>query len=160
MDQQPGQLAQLFQMIGALQAEVESLRAAARDRQTPRPRRRLTDPIKFNGKRYDTWEPLAKAVLRLDAEAIGDEECCFFWLYGNCESNIQAMLLPQFRDRLDLQLSLPTTYEEFVESLHTLNTKNAGTPFRQPNSQFQPSHQRFTPRAAPTPTPSSDAMDL
>lgn len=54
MDQQPGQLAQLFQMIGALQAEVESLRAAARDRQTPRPRRRLTDPIKFNGKRYDT----------------------------------------------------------------------------------------------------------
>lgn len=64
------------------------------------------------------------------------------------------------RDRLDLQLSLPTTYEEFVESLHTLNTKNAGTPFRQPNSQFQPSHHRFTPRAAPTPTPSSDAMDL
>lgn len=52
-----------------------------------RARRRLVDPDKFySQRRWDT---------RIDRDAIGSDEVYFFWLYGNLESKIQAMVLPQ-----------------------------------------------------------------
>lgn len=84
-------IASLVQQVASFEARLSSLASS-----TSRPRRRLADPEKFDGqRRWDTWKPLAEAVLRLDYDAIGGNESCFFWLYGNLESKIQAMVLPQ-----------------------------------------------------------------
>ena len=57
----------------------------------------MPDPEKFNGKTYkfNTWLPAIRAKLRIDGPAIGDSTAQFYYIYGNLESNIQAMVLPQ-----------------------------------------------------------------
>lgn len=62
---------------------------------TPRPRAVLPDPEKFGGSRYHTWLPLIKAKLDIDSEAIGGSDKAHFWyVYGNLEDKIQALVLP------------------------------------------------------------------
>lgn len=155
------------------------------------PRRRLPDPVKFAGKFLDTWEPLARAVLRIDQAAIGSEEAQFFWLYGNLDERIQAMVLPQLTSAQEKEnwlldtvvrdhLNLPTEYTAFVDTLHRLNSKGAGTvasvgssnQARHSSSNIPGQHktnQTQTPRLGNgkgpafnnyTGTPASDPMDL
>ena len=60
------------------------------------PRHRLDHPTALDGpQRWDTWLPLMKAKLRIDCEAIGDKEAQFFYVFGNLDSKIQALVLPQ-----------------------------------------------------------------
>lgn len=83
---------QLVNKVAALESQVAMLE----QRLLGRPKARLPDPEKFTGAaRYDTWLPLIKAKLRIDADAIGNDEAQFFYLYGNLDSKIQAMVLPQ-----------------------------------------------------------------
>jgi len=75
---------------------VENQVATLRQRLLGRPKPRLLDPEKLTGAtRYDTWLPLIKAKLQIDADAIGTDEAQLFYLYGNLDSKIQAMVLPQ-----------------------------------------------------------------
>jgi hypothetical protein len=81
------------QRIATLEAQLSSLLAS---RQPSRPRAILPDPEKFSGAtRYDTWLPLIKAKLDIDSEAIGGSDKAHFWyVYGNLDSKIQALVLP------------------------------------------------------------------
>ena len=82
---------QLVEKVSALENQV-----AVQQRLVGRPKARLPDPEKLAGAtRYDTWLPLIRAKLRIDADAIGTDEAQFFYLYGNLDSKIQAMVLPQ-----------------------------------------------------------------
>jgi hypothetical protein len=45
--------------------------------------------------------PLIKAKLRIDGDAIGNDEAQFFYVYGNLDSKIQAMVLPQLSEAED-----------------------------------------------------------
>ena len=75
-------------------------RAHVHDRTTStsprRPKLSLPDLEKFNGKTYkfNTWLPVIRAKLYIDGPAIGDSTAQFYYVYGNLESNIQAMVLP------------------------------------------------------------------
>jgi hypothetical protein len=81
--------------ITALQHEVTHLRQQSSTRGISRPKPVLPDPEKFsNASQYHTWLPLIKAKLRIDAEAIGNDEAQFFYLYGNLNSKIQSIVLP------------------------------------------------------------------
>ena len=78
--------------INNLKVEIVSLKSRA----APVPRHRLDHPEPLDGPlRWDTWLPLMKAKLRIDAEAIGSKEAQFFYVYGNLESKVQALVLPQ-----------------------------------------------------------------
>ena len=63
----------------------------------PRPRMRLPDPPKFDGKqhRHRIWQPQMKAKLEVDGEAIGNDMAKFFYTYDRLEPTVQAMVLPQ-----------------------------------------------------------------
>jgi hypothetical protein len=78
------------------QAEIDQLRTVLSSSK-PRPKPVLPDPEKFNGTvyRWDTWYPQVKAKLRIDAEAISSAEAQFHYVYGNLESKVQALVLPQ-----------------------------------------------------------------
>ena len=39
--------------------------------------------------------PEIKAKLQVDGEAIGDNTAQFYYVYGNLETSVQAMVLPQ-----------------------------------------------------------------
>ena len=77
-------------------------RARIHDRTTStsprRPKPNLLKPEKFNNKTYkfNIWLPVIRAKLRIDGPAIGDSTAQFYYIYGNLESNIQVMVLPQF----------------------------------------------------------------
>jgi hypothetical protein len=88
--------------IHQLEQEILRLRAASAST-TPlpptisRPRARLPDPVKFDGKqhRFRVWLPEIKAKLRVDDESIGDATAKFFYVYGCLDPTVQAMVLPQ-----------------------------------------------------------------
>lgn len=82
----------LVEKVSALETQI----AALQQRLAGRPKARLLDPEKLTGAtRYDTWLPLIRAKLRIDADAIGSDEAQFFYLYGNLDSKVQAMVIPQ-----------------------------------------------------------------
>jgi hypothetical protein len=86
--------------IYQLEQEILRLRTAAAASIPPtvsRPRARLPDPVKFDGKqhRFRVWLPEIKAKLRVDDESIGDETAKFFYVYGCLDPTVQAMVLPQ-----------------------------------------------------------------
>src|SRR3954447_8316009 len=106
--------AQAFQT--AATAEIESLKAQLQSQSnelhrlhqiqsnhlaapssSSRPKPHLPDPQKFDGKshRFRVWLPEIKAKLRVDGEAIGDNTARFYYVYGNLEPTVQAMVLPQ-----------------------------------------------------------------
>lgn len=61
-----------------------------------RPKRSIKDPENLTGQgNWDVWQPLARAILRVDAEAIGTKGAQFYWLYSNLSQKIQAIVLPQ-----------------------------------------------------------------
>lgn len=85
-------ITQLEARIDGLQSQLASIQASAT------PSRPVADSsIPTNLTVWDTWRPLSRTVLRLDADAIGGDEACFYWLYGNLESKVQAMVLPQLQ---------------------------------------------------------------
>ena len=85
--------------IAALQAEIAQLRTQSVTTAAPtsRPRPRLPDPVKFDGKqhRFRVWLPEVKAKIAVDDEAIGNDIAKFFYVYGCLEPTVQAMVLPQ-----------------------------------------------------------------
>jgi hypothetical protein len=90
--------------IHQLEQEILRLRAAAAASASTsaaapisRPRARLLDPVKFDGKqhRFRVWLPEIKAKLRVDDESIGDATAKFFYVYGCLDPTVQAMVLPQ-----------------------------------------------------------------
>ena len=104
--QQAAQLleAQFGTTIQGLQQQIQDLTHQLDQQRTQkpqtRPKPRLPDPEKFNGKKYhwDTWLPLIKAKIRLDRDTIGPEpDALFFYVYDNLENQIQALVLPQLR---------------------------------------------------------------
>lgn len=87
-------LATQQQQIADLTTQVQLLQQQLANQRPPSPRRKLSDPVKFSGRFLDVWEPLAKAVLRIDQAAIGDEEAQLYWLFGNLDERVQTMVLP------------------------------------------------------------------
>ncbi|KAK4127468.1 hypothetical protein N657DRAFT_641465 [Parathielavia appendiculata] len=76
----PGTNQHLTERVAALENQV----AVLQQQLVGRPKARLPDPEKLSGAtRYDTWLPLIKAKLRIDADAIGTDEAQFFYLYGH-----------------------------------------------------------------------------
>lgn len=70
----PFNVAELQQVIEQLNARIEHLEQRP-VLQQQRPRRCLPDPDRFSGQiRYDTWRLLARAVLRIDGDALGGVE--------------------------------------------------------------------------------------
>ena len=103
-----GLVTELRNEIQSLRARIDELeqmnqadRARVHDRNTstnPRkPKPNLPDLEKFNSKTYkfNTWLPVIRAKLRIDGLTISDSTAQFYYIYGNLESNIQAMVLPQ-----------------------------------------------------------------
>lgn len=89
----PDTIRQAFEHQEQRIVTLEAQLALPAPRQRPRPI--LPDPEKFTGSRYDTWLPLIKAKLDIDGEAIGGSDKAHFWyVYGNLESKIQALVLP------------------------------------------------------------------
>lgn len=94
------QIADQQAQIANLTARLSQLEAASATASSRTPRRKLSDPAKFTGKFYNTWEPLARAVLSIDKDAIGTKEARFFWFYSVLDERIQALVLPQLKIRL------------------------------------------------------------
>lgn len=88
--------------LSTLQAEIASLKS----RQiSSRPRPALPDLKKFNGQthKFDTQLPSIKAKLRVDSAAIRDFIVCFYYVYFNFESYVQAIVLLQLGYAEDTQ---------------------------------------------------------
>ena len=136
--------------ITALQHEVTHLRQQSSTRGTSRPKPVLPDPEKFsNAFQYYIWLSLIKIKLRIDAEAIGNDETQFFYLYGNLNSKIQSIVLPHLTTaenndvwdyntildqldrvyKLDVQLKFPETYDKFVKTLYKFGSSDGGSNF-------------------------------
>ena len=123
--------------ITALQAELATVRSQ-QVTSTPisRPRPRLPDPVKFDGKqhRFRVWLPEVKAKLAVDDEAIGNDIAKFFYVYGCLEPTVQAMVLPQLAiaekekkwdyntilDQLSRAYTNPNEVFEAEEALHAI----------------------------------------
>ena len=93
--------------LQALRIEVNELQTAASQSQhqqppllSSRPRQQLPEPSRFDGKphHFRTWLPMIRAKIRVDGEAMGDTIARFYYVYGNLETNVQAMVLPQLAD--------------------------------------------------------------
>ncbi|KAJ5414730.1 hypothetical protein N7509_001357 [Penicillium cosmopolitanum] len=77
-----------------LQLDATHLKFLA-EAQCPRPV--LPAPEKFTGTivKFNTWVAAIRAKLRIDAEAIGDAQAQFYYVYLNLGSRVQAVVLPQ-----------------------------------------------------------------
>lgn len=91
------QIADQQVQIANLTTRLSQLEASISNSSPRTPRRKLPDPAKFSGKFYHTWEPLARAVLSIDKEAIGTDEAQFYWFYSVLDERIQALVLPQLK---------------------------------------------------------------
>jgi len=110
--------------INQLRVENQQLRAELLQLRTTPPtshkKPRLPDPTKFDGKPYKfkVWLPEIKAKLQVDGEAIGDNIAQFYYVYGNLESTVQAMVLPQL-SHAETQKSWD--YQTILDQLERVN---------------------------------------
>ncbi|KJZ68939.1 hypothetical protein HIM_08136 [Hirsutella minnesotensis 3608] len=86
--------AQLMSTIETMQAQIEELRGAINHR-AHRPRQVLPEPDRFSGraKDWDAWALAMRAKLRVDGQAIGDENAQFYYVYSSLDRNIQSTVL-------------------------------------------------------------------
>ena len=89
----------LHSELETLRLEVNTLRSTA-TQPASRPRQQLPEPARFDGKPYHfrTWLPMIKAKIQVDGEAIGNAIARFYYVYGNLEPTVQAMVLPQLSE--------------------------------------------------------------
>jgi hypothetical protein len=90
------QIDALSQTITNLRESVTSLRTErVPSESTPKPKRKLPDPPKFDGTQlhYDTWLAQLQLVLSVDSDAIGDTQAQFAYVYLRLESSPAALCL-------------------------------------------------------------------
>lgn len=119
--------------LQTLRNELSELRAS---QHLPRPRQQLPEPAKFDGKPHHlrTWLPTIKAKIRVDGDAMGDPVARFYYVYGNLETTVQAMVLPQLAeaetqgvwdyntilDQLARVFENPNQQQEAEDALHNI----------------------------------------
>ena len=83
--------AQLLAMVEELRTQVQELR----QQRAPKTRQVLPETDRFTGrtKEWDTWSMTMRAKLRIDGEAIGDNEAQFFYVYSSLNAKVQALVL-------------------------------------------------------------------
>lgn len=130
-----GAITTLQREIETLRSEVNTLRSAQTNPpHTARPRQQLPEPTWFDGKPHHlrTWLPMIKAKIRVDGEALGNQVARFYYVYGNLEPKVQAMILPQLAeaelnsvwdyhtilDQLKRVLQNPNQQQEAEDMLH------------------------------------------
>lgn len=81
---------QMLAMINELREEVKSLRSSR-----TRARQVLPEPERFSGRAedWDTWAMTMQAKLRIDKDAIGNEEAQFYYVYSSLDSRVQGLIL-------------------------------------------------------------------
>ncbi|KAM7182580.1 hypothetical protein V8F20_012865 [Naviculisporaceae sp. PSN 640] len=97
----------------------------------------LPDPEKLSGaSKWETWKLFIEAKLDLDSASLGNTPRAKFWtLYeANAKdwpdavkiSCLRAGLNDLLRKKLDYQRSVPSDYNDFVRTLHQLNSSSYG----------------------------------